>query len=168
MKLATRIKEQLLSTQGQKISLAILLVAIFFFAPTFAQETTKPNALRTNTEDVIQKILNFFSRSWIVLATLAWKFMTNDMIYWSRLHMDIYLWKLRNICKNFANFGVLGILLREIIQFITKKSGSIQSIVGKALIAGILIQASWFISCSYRYFNYNHCCCINISCSIFG
>ncbi|HCY21333.1 TPA: hypothetical protein DIC40_05835 [Patescibacteria group bacterium] len=71
--------------------------------------------------------------------------MTNDMVYGSWLHLDVYLWKLRNICKNFANFALLGILLREIIQYVTKKTGSIQSIVTKSVIAGILIQASWFI-----------------------
>ena len=59
--------------------------------------------------------------------------------------MDAYLWKLRNICKNFANFGLLGILLWNIIQFITKKTGSIQSIITKSVVAGVLIQASWFI-----------------------
>jgi len=52
---------------------------------------------------------------------------------------------MRNICKNFANFGLLGILLRQIIQYITNKSGDIQSIVTKSVIAWVLIQASWFI-----------------------
>lgn len=145
----SHIKQRLLSSQGQKISLTFLIVGVFFFASTFAQGSPETNTqtskLLINAQYVIWELTKLFSRSWILLATLAGKFMTNDMVYGSWLHLDVYLWKLRNICKNFANFALLGILLREIIQYVTKKTGSIQSIVTKSVIAGILIQASWFI-----------------------
>jgi hypothetical protein len=143
----SRIKQRTCSSQGQKISLTLLIVAIFFFASTFAQTetTTKDPKIILNIQYIIQKFIEILSRAWVILATLAGKFMTNDMVYGSWLHLDAYLWKLRNICKNFANFGLLGVLLRQIIQFVTKKTGNIQSIVTTSVIAGILIQASWFI-----------------------
>jgi hypothetical protein len=56
------------------------------------------------------------SRGWVVLAALAGKFMTNDRVFGSALHMDIYLWKIWNIMKNFANFTLLAILLGSIIK----------------------------------------------------
>lgn len=143
----SNIKHRLTSPKGQKISLTILIVGIFFFAPTFAavESETGTSKILLNAQYLIQNFLEILSRSWILLASLAWKFMTNDMVYGSWLHLDAYLWKLRNICKNFANFGLLAILLRQIIQYVSKKTGNIQSIVTKSVIAGILIQASWFL-----------------------
>lgn len=142
----SRIKQRICSSQGQKISLTLLIVGVFFFAQTFAAETTTEGSkFLEGAHKVISDITKLMSWIWIVLATLAGKFMTNDMVYGSWLHLDAYLRKLRNICKNFANFGLLGFLLWEIIQFITKKTGNIQDVVKKSVIAGILIQASWFI-----------------------
>lgn len=136
--------KKLKSPQGIKLSLSILLISIFFFAPTFAQESKDSEALE-NLSQIITKILEFLSRSWVILASLAGKLMTNDMVYWSWLNLDAYLWKLRNICKNFANFWLLAVLLRGVVQFIIKKGESIQKLVTQTLIAGILIQSSWFL-----------------------
>jgi hypothetical protein len=71
--------------------------------------------------------------------------MSNDMVYGSRFHLDGYLWQMRNMSKNFANFGILGFLLWEIIQSVTSKKVNIQQILGKAVVAGITIQMSWFL-----------------------
>lgn len=60
------------------------------------------------------------------------------------MHLDIYLWKIWNIIKNFANFALMGILLWEIIKGITGKLDA-KKVITKTLIAGILIQASWFM-----------------------
>lgn len=141
-------KQRLSSPIGQKLSLTLLVVGIFFFATTFAQwteTTTATSNMLKELKEFIQKVIEFISRSWILIASLAGKFMTNDMVYGSWLHLDAYLWKLRNITKNFANFGLLWFLLRQIIQFITKKTGNIQKIIINSVVAGILIQASWFI-----------------------
>ena len=62
------------------------------------------------------------------------------------MHLDIYLWKIRNIIKNFANFALMGLLLWEIIKWLTGKDKlDAKKIITKTLIAGILIQASWFM-----------------------
>ena len=143
MNFIKRTTKRLLSPQGIKISLSIFLISIFFFAPTFAQET-EGETLR-NVKLLLEKLTWILSWIWVLLASLAGKFMTNDMIYWSWLNLDAYLWKLRNICKNFANFGLLAFLLRWIISFIKNKWESIQKLITQTLIAGILIQASWFL-----------------------
>jgi hypothetical protein len=81
-----------------------------------------------------------------VLATLAGKLMTNDWVYGSALHMDIYLRKIWNIMKNFANFALAGVVLWSIIKGITGKEGiKVKDIITKTLLAGVLIQASWFL-----------------------
>jgi hypothetical protein len=72
--------KKLKSPQGIKLSLSILLISIFFFAPTFAQESKDSEALE-NLSQIITKILEFLSRSWVILASLAGKLMTNDMVY---------------------------------------------------------------------------------------
>lgn len=137
-----RATKRLLSPKGIKISLSILLISVFFFSPTFAQDS---NEVLQKANLTISRILEFLSRSRIVLASIAWKLMTNDMVYGSWMHLDEYLWKLRNICKNFANFGLLAVLLRGIIKFITKPWEDIKKVVTSTLIAWILIQASWFL-----------------------
>jgi len=40
--------------------------------------------------------------------------MTNDWVYGSVMHLDIYLWKIWNIMKNFANFMLVALVLVEI------------------------------------------------------
>lgn len=141
-----RIAKRLKSPQGIKISLSILLISIFFFAPTFAQSAnTGEEETLKNLHLFLEKLTWILSWIWVLLASLAGKFMTNDMIYWSWLNLDAYLWKLRNICKNFANFGLLAFLLRWIISFIKNKWESIQKLITQTLIAGVLIQASWFL-----------------------
>ena len=62
------------------------------------------------------------------------------------MHLDIYLWKIRNIIKNFANFTLMGLLLWEIINGLMGKGKlDAKKVVIKTLIAGILIQASRFL-----------------------
>lgn len=148
MNILKKFSNRICSQQGQKIGLTLLLVGIIFFAKTFAQWVETPTQelkVLENAQFFLNKVVTFISWSWVLLATLAGKFMTNDMIYGSWLHLDAYLWKLRNIAKNFANFTLLGLLLWEILQFITKKSGNIQGIITKSVVGWLLIQASWFI-----------------------
>lgn len=72
--------------------------------------------------------------------------MTNDRVYGAVLHMDIYLRRIWNIMKNFANFGLVAIVLRSIVKnLIGKEKMDVKKIITKTLIAGILIQASWFL-----------------------
>jgi hypothetical protein len=48
--------------------------------------------------------------------------------------------------KNFANFTLVGIVLRNIVSNLVGKKGmDIKDLITKTLIAGVLIQASWFL-----------------------
>gem|GEM_PF-2500601 len=89
--------------------LMLLLVMIVGYGihPVFAQTTTADTSYLDGLAKVIDDLMKVASRAWIPLATLAGKFMSNDMIYGNRLHLDAYLWQMRNISKNFANFGIL-------------------------------------------------------------
>ena len=81
-----------------------------------------------------------------MLAILAGKMMTNDFVYGAFIHMDIYLWKIWNIMKNFANFALVGIVMVAIIKSIVGKEAlNPKKIITNTLLAGILIQASRFM-----------------------
>ena len=123
--------KSLITKPNIKVLMVILIVGIFFIHPTFAAETTN-TAYLSQVSEILNSIMKFCSRSRIVLAVVAGKFMTNDMIYGSRLHLDQYLWQIWNVTKNFANFGLLALMLYEIIQYVTGKGkGSIQSVATK-------------------------------------
>jgi hypothetical protein len=148
MKSLDTIIQSIRSKKKGKILLAIFMVSRIFFSTTFAQDTqatSQWSEVLRNLQLIIQKLIEFAGWIRIVLAALAGKFMTNDLVYGSRLHMDVYLRKLRNIFKNFANFWLLGILLREVIKDIKNISANAQKIIKNALVAGILIQSSRFL-----------------------
>jgi len=130
-----------------KIVSVILIIWFLFILPTFAawQDTTSNQAL-SKILQYLNEFVSLLSRLRIGLAILAWKLMTNDMVYWSFMNMDVYLRKIRNIMKNFANFILVWLVLRSILKnLISKEKVAIQKIIIQTLIAWVLIQASWFI-----------------------
>lgn len=97
---------------------------------------------------VLDGIIKFFSWFWVIPAIVAWKLMTNDFVYWSIFHLDIYLWKLWNITKNFANYVIWFVFLATILKsFISpsKWPDTIKKLLPSLLISSVLVQASWFI-----------------------
>jgi len=96
--------------------------------------------------EALDTFISLCSRLWVILAILAGKLMTNDFVYGAFLHMDIYLWKIRNIMKNFANFALAGLVLVSIVKgLIGKDAFDPKKVITNTLVAGILIQASWFL-----------------------
>lgn len=78
----------------------------------------------------------------------------NTLVYGSFLHLDASLWSLRNIMKNFANFALWFLVLFAIVKNLftapfggwwDSKNWSPINIIKKTLIAGVLIQMSWFL-----------------------
>ncbi len=70
------------------------------------------------------------------------------MVYGGFLALDAPLWKFWNIMKNFANFTLWFMVLFSIIKSIfswEKWTKAPLKIIQNALIAGVLIQASWFL-----------------------
>jgi len=86
------------------------------------------------------------------LIALAGISLDNTLVYGSIFHLDVPLWKLWNIMKNFANFALGFLVLFEILKSIFgwfNKESAIwwpMKIIKNALIAGVLIQASWFLT----------------------
>jgi len=122
----------------------ILIVGIFFFHRTYA---AWDGTLLNDTKDFLDKALAFLSWIWIFLAIIAGKFMTNDVVYGAFMHLDKYLRDIWNVMKNFANFGLAFMILYSIIKYVINKEGEgPKQIIVNALIAGVLIQTSWFIT----------------------
>lgn len=126
-----------------KIISMIIIFWCLFFAPTFAATT---DGSLTALKDRLHTAISLCSRWWVILAVLAGKLMTNDFVYGAFMHMDIYLWKIWNIVKNFANFGLIGLVLRSVIKSMTGKEAlDVKKVIIRTLAAGVLIQASWFL-----------------------
>jgi len=144
-KIKTRIAK-IFSKKNIKIWSVFLIFVFLFVSQTYAS-----NELLDKTVDYMRIIMALLSRVWIVLANLAGALMTNNILYWTFLHLDASLRTLRNIMKNFANFAlwfmVLFAIVRNIIFVPSSKEGerSVKKILPRTLIAGVLIQASWFL-----------------------
>jgi len=109
------------------------------------QQMSEINDLFTSISSAIYALL------WPVLF-VAGIALDNRLVYGSFLHLDASLWTLWNIMKNFANFAlwfmVLFAIVRNIFTAPFGKSGDKRgpvTIIKKTLIAGVLIQASWFL-----------------------
>ncbi len=135
------------------------------YADTTTENTTIGDGNSENSEDpatgidsmslwqilnLLLKIIYIFIWPLLVIAGLA---LDNTLVYASIFNMDAPLWKFWNMMKNFANFALWFMVLFAIIKSIFTNSGqwslkdekSPLGIIKKTLIAGILIQASWFI-----------------------
>ncbi len=142
--------EQQIKTKNRintlKVVSVFLIIWFVFLGLSFAEDPW------TQKVDDMAKMAHFFvsflSRWRALLATLAGKLMSNDLIYWSFMHLDIFLWKTRNIMKNFANYTLWFLFLYVVIKSIIQQDWATE-IIKKQLIwfvlAWVLIQASWFL-----------------------
>ncbi len=142
---------QITSKTNLKWVLVFLVLWWLFVGNTYAATNQAMSWLDTISW-VLNLILSLASWVWILLANLAGKLMTNDLVYWWFLHLDASLWTLRNVTKNFANFAlwffVLFAIVKNIFSGVLGKDGwdrSPISVIKKTLIAGVLIQMSWFL-----------------------
>ena len=112
-------------------------------ATTVDKKTTLEEDFR-NLADIFLKLGYIILWPLILLSGLA---LDNTMVYGEIFHMDAPLRQFRNICKNFANFGLWFMILYEILKSIFTLAGAEKpmKVIQKAIIAGILIQMSWFI-----------------------
>lgn len=132
-----------------KILLLLFVIVGMFSGYTFA------DAVSTDADefiDVIYKAMTFLSRWRVILANLAGKLMTNDIVYGGFLHLDSTLWTFWNVMKNFANFFLWGLVLYAILRNLLSavwKSGNSKwwplNVIKNTLIAGVLVQMSRFL-----------------------
>ncbi|UFX82839.1 hypothetical protein [Candidatus Absconditicoccus praedator] len=97
--------------------------------------------------EILELFLNALSWLWIIPAVVAGTLMTNERVYGSAFNLDMYLWYLWNIMKNFANFTLAFVFLFVILKtFFVGQPGSVfKSYIPKIGLAAVLIQSSWFL-----------------------
>ncbi|MCF7834992.1 hypothetical protein K9M48_02960 [Candidatus Gracilibacteria bacterium] len=130
-----------------KIVSVFLLIGFIFFNLSFAADNSSAQSTEY-LQQFFQFLISFLSRGWVLLASIAGKLMTNDMVYGSFIHMDVFIWKARNIMKNFANYALGFGFLFFIIKSIFSKGGAAGDTKNKIIgfvLAGVLVQASRFI-----------------------
>lgn len=120
-----------------------LLLCVSLLIPDFA--FAQANESDWNMYEIINQLVRFFAWFWVVPATVAGKLMTNEFAFWEIIGLNTYLWKIRNIMRNFANFLIGALFLYFIFKTIYDGSirASLQRIF-KLLIAALLINMSWF------------------------
>ncbi len=119
----------------------------------FAQSSTQTTQDDVTTKQAKKRdsTFSFFNKAVYILIypmmVLAWKLADNSFVYWEIFGFDAVLWHLWNLMKNLANFTLWFLFVYKIFKCLisNEKKDTPKSIIVKALIAWIWIQASWFI-----------------------
>lgn len=137
------IKKILQSMKSRKISIMMVLVIFAFVGLCFADNPSSENSLTK----IITWIIWSLSWLWIIFANLAGKFMTNSVVYGSFLNLDAFFIRWWDFMRNIANFTLVFLLIYKIVEalIISKETTKLKEAIKKTLIAGVLIQASWFL-----------------------
>ena len=99
-----------------KVLLIVFVVLGLFSNYVFADGPALINPDVESTIKVVYKALSILSWWWIVLANLAGKLITNDVVYGTFLHLDSTLWTLWNVAKNISNFLLWFLVLYSILR----------------------------------------------------
>lgn len=133
-----------------RIWIIISIICVIFFSDwCFAAEVEGTSIFPITW--LTSLIVNVLSWGRVLLAKLAWEFLTNQWVYGKLLWLDALFWKYRNVTKNIANF-CLGFYFVFIIfkWLIDKWKSSIENIIKDKilwiLLAWVWIQASWFFT----------------------
>lgn len=105
----------------------------FVFAQTPSDEAT----LTMDVAQAFDILIGFLSWGRVLLANIAGKLMTNDLVYGEFINLDSILYQLWNISKNFANFGLGFFFLYHIIRYFFSTESAVSKIgqtLGKVLI----------------------------------
>ena len=122
------------------------LWSVFLVPGVFAADATKTTSDLFDFATLLRTFSELFSWFWIVIASIVGKLMTNSLIYGEALHLDVFLWKLWQITRNIANFGLGFFFLYELLKYVIqpRENKSPMSIIKELLMAGVGIQLSWF------------------------
>lgn len=144
--------ERIFKKKNIKVFLLLFIIIWFFVWTSFADTTSVTKDVFRDFSNILRILISILSWWWIILASLAWKLMTNELVYWTFLNLDKALWNLWNIIKNFSNFILWFILLFSIVKniFTVIKSDADPlknaiNTVKNVLIAWVLVQMSWFL-----------------------
>lgn len=118
---------------------------------TFAADANQTNLLqdlqsKLNIYNIFMNVIYILLRPGLILAGMS---LDNNMVYGAFFKLDAPLRVIRNIIKNFANFVLWFMVLVEVIKMVFNfwddATSKITEVIKKCIIAGIGIQASWFL-----------------------
>ena len=147
---AIKMKKNQIRARRWKIWSGIILWILVFSVPFVFADGNHAYVCSIWTMKLVNEfyeILDKISRIWIIIAKLAWKLMTNGMIYWEAFQLDSYLWKIWQMVRNMVNFAIGFYFLYHILRFILSpsKDSTPQKIIKQSFVGGVLVQMSWFI-----------------------
>lgn len=133
-----------------KIWLFFVVGLVFFVNHTFAANACSDETLKglDAIKNALMWIGDIASWMWILLGNFAGKLMTNTLIYGEFMNFDIFLWKIWQISRTFANYALWFLFLYHILKYLllpSAKADSPTKIIKKLLISSVLIQASRFL-----------------------
>jgi len=132
----------------KKLNIKILIawiLFIVFFVLNFSFASTTTTWSNFNISNGLQAINDLLKGVWMLLAIITWKLYTNDLLYWTSIHLDNLLWYMWEFSRTMANFIIWFILIVSIFLMFFWKIKNILSTIWKLALASILVNASWFI-----------------------
>lgn len=132
--------------------LIFVIACVFLVDSTFAVTLSDcardaTNLANRQIADGLSLVWRLTSWIWIILSSIDGVLMSNSMVYWEFMWFDVYLWKIWQICRNFANFTIWFIFLYSILKYIFDFSNQVKvkETLKQILFASVLVQASWFL-----------------------
>ena len=96
-------------------TISLSLCGVFLVSDVFAADIAKSSSGVLDFATMLRVLSDLFSRFWIVIANIVGRLMTNSFVYGEAIYFDGFLWKIWQITRNIANFGLGFIFLYEII-----------------------------------------------------
>ncbi|UFX82838.1 LysM peptidoglycan-binding domain-containing protein [Candidatus Absconditicoccus praedator] len=121
------------------------------FAGAVSADGTSSGSSESAYSGFIEFLEQLLSIGYIILWPLfflAGILSDNTLVYGSGFNLDMYLWNLWNIMKNFANFIIGFVFILAVFLYIfnyKQDKFSPKKFFPKLLIAGVGVQASWFL-----------------------
>jgi len=130
-----------------KIWIVLAVVGIMSFCDwSFAAEDSED--LLKVVWELLYLVVSALSWIWVFFAKWAWELLTNEWVYGEAIWLDAILWQYRNVVKNMANFGLGFYFIYEVWKWVLSINGveKIKDKLIRLLVAGVWIQASWFMT----------------------
>ena len=133
-----------------KIIFISILVIFFLVNLAFAytsvyQANTSSISSSSSMPESLQSLANILNLLWLPFSIIAWKLMTNDLLYWQAFGIDLMLEQIWNFSRELANYILWFVFIVAIFWIFIWKTKNIWVTLGKVVLASILVNASWFI-----------------------
>ena len=127
-------------------TISLGLCGVFLVSDVFAADIAKSSSGVLDFATMLRVLSDLFSWFWIVIANIVGRLMTNSFVYGEAIYFDGFLWKIWQITRNIANFGLGFIFLYEILRYVINPSETKtpMGIIKDLLKTGVAIQLSRF------------------------